>query len=409
MATTAGVRERRRPLAALLAAEAISATGSQMTLLALPWFVLVTTGSPARMGVVVAADLVPMVVLALPGGALAGRLGARRTMLACDLARAPLIGLVPLLHALGLLSFPVLVGLVVLHGLFWPPYWASQGALLPELVGDDRELLTRASALFQAATRLTLLVGPALGGVLIGWLGPADVLIVDAATYLVAFALVAGFVPAGRGPAAAAGNLRGMLAGVRVLLGDRLLRAWTVSASLSQMGFQTLLIALPVLAFTRYGQNPKVAGLLIGAWGGGALLGSLVALRLPSSLPPLTVGSVAGLGQALPLWLLVVPLPAAAAVAVLGVAGLANGVRVPPLRAVTLLRMPPSLRVQAMTAEATLPTAAGLLALAVASPALETLGVTPVLAGVAAVATTAAVTFAAVAMGPEGRAGPAGS
>jgi hypothetical protein len=236
------------------------------------------------------------------------------------------------------------------------------------------------------------------------------VLIVDAASYLVAFALVAGFVPAGRvRAAAAADDLRGMLAGVRVLLGDRLLRAWTVSASLSQMGFQTLLIALPVLAFTSYGQNPKVAGLLIGAWGGGALLGSLVALRLPGSLPPLTVGSVAGLGQALPLWLLVVPLPAAAAVAVLGVAGLANGIRVPPLRAVTLLRMPPSLRVQAMTAEATLPTAAGLLALAVASPVLETLGVTPVLAGVAAVATTAAVTFAAVAMGPEGRAGPAGS
>ena len=403
--TTPGVRERRRPLAALLAAEAISTTGAQMTLLALPWFVLVTTGSAARMGVVVAADLVPMVVLALPGGALAGRLGARRTMLACDLARAPLIGLVPLLHALGLLSFPVLVGLVVLHGLFWPPYWASQGALLPELVGDDRELLTRASALFQAATRLTLLIGPALGGLLIGWLGPANVLIVDAATYLVAFVLVAGFVPAGRGRAAAAGDLRGMLAGVRVLLGDRLLRAWTVSASLSQMGFQTLLIALPVLAFTSYDQNPKVAGLLIGAWGGGALLGSLVALRLPSSLPPLTVGSLAGLGQALPLWLLVAPLPAAAAVAVLGVAGLANGIRVPPLRAVTLLRMPPSLRVQAMTAEATLPTAAGLLALAVASPALETLGVTPVLAGVAAVATTAAATFAAVAMGPEGRAG----
>jgi MFS family permease len=409
MATTLGVRERRRPLAALLAAEAISTTGSQMTLLALPWFVLVTTGSPARMGVVVAADLVPMVVLALPGGALAGRLGARPTMLACDLARAPLIGLVPLLHALGLLSFPVLVGLVVLHGLFWPPYWASQGALLPELVGNDRELLTRASAMFQAATRLTLLVGPALGGVLIGWLGPANVLIVDAATYLVAFALVAGFVPAGRGRAAAAGDLGGMLAGVRVLLGDRLLRAWTVSATLSQMGFQTLLIALPVLAFTSYGRNPKVAGLLIGAWGGGALLGSLVALRLPSDLPPLTVGSVAGLGQALPLWLLVLPLPAAAAVAVLGVAGLANGIRVPPLRAVTLLRMPPSLRVQAMTAEATVPTAAGLLALAVASPALETLGVTPVLAGVAAVAATAAVIFAAVALRPDGRAEPARS
>jgi len=81
MATTR-VRERPGPLAALLAAEVISTTGSQMTLLALPWFVLVTTGSPARMGLVVAADLLPMVVLAIPGGAVAGRLGARPTMLA---------------------------------------------------------------------------------------------------------------------------------------------------------------------------------------------------------------------------------------------------------------------------------------------------------------------------------------
>jgi MFS family permease len=270
---------------------------------------------------------------------------------------------------------------VVLHGLFWPPYWASQGALLPELVGDDRHRLTRASALFQAATRLTLLAGPALGGLLIGWLGPAQVLAVDAASYLVAFVLVAGFVPAGGGRPAATGDLRGMLAGVRVLVGDRLLRAFVVSVSLSQMGFQTLLIALPVLAYARHGQDPRVAGLLIGAWGGGALLGSLAALRLPSRLPPLTVASLAGLGQALPLWLLAAPLPAPAAVAVLGLAGLANGIRVPPLRAVTLLRIPPGLRVQAMTAESTLSTTAGLLALALAGPALETLGTTPVLAG----------------------------
>jgi MFS family permease len=399
MPTTLGTGRPHGALAALLVAEAVSTTGSQMTLVALPWFVLVTTGSPARTGLVVAADLVPMVLLAIPGGALAGRLGARRTMLASDLARAPLIGLVPVLHALGVLSFPVLVGLVFCHGVFWPPYFASQGALLAELLGGDRRRLTRASALFQAVTRATLLVGPALGGVLIASVGPADVLLLDAASYLVAFVLVARCIPAGgRAPAAAGGG--GMLRGVRVLLGDELLRAWTLAASLSQMGFQTLLLALPVLAFTRYGQDPRVAGLLVGAWGGGALAGSLVALRLPGRLPPLTVGSVAGLGQALPLWLLVVSLPAPVAVAVLGVAGLANGIRVPPLRAVTVLRMPPASRVQAMTAEATLPTAAGLLALAVAGPALEAFGVAPVFAGVAAVATTAAVGFAAVALRP---------
>ncbi|MFL6185703.1 MAG: MFS transporter, partial [Actinomycetes bacterium] len=68
------------------------------------------------MGLVVAADLLPMVVLAIPGGAVAGRLGARRTMLACDLARLPLVGLVPLLHAVGALSFPV-----------WSGWWPSTG------------------------------------------------------------------------------------------------------------------------------------------------------------------------------------------------------------------------------------------------------------------------------------------
>jgi hypothetical protein len=401
------VDRSRGPLAALLLAEVVSTTGSQMTLVALPWFVLVATGSPARMGLVVAADLAPMLLLAIPAGALAARLGARRTMLVSDLARVPLIGLVPVLHALGVLSFPLLVGLVFLHGAFWPTYSASQAALLPALAGDDQGRLTRASALFQAVTRLTLLAGPALAGVLIGWLGPTTVLLLDAATYLVAFLLVAGCIPADdRAPAAE--PVRGMLAGVRVLLGDELLRAWTLAAGLSQMGFQTLLLALPVLAFTRYDQDPRVAGLLIGAWGGGALLGSLVALRLPSRLPPLTVGSLAGFGQALPLWLLVASVSAPAAVAALLLAGLANGIRVPPLRAVTMLRMPPPLRVPAMTAETMLLTAAGLLALAVAAPALERLGVTPVLAGAAAVATAAAGWFAVATAPARSGAAPRG-
>jgi hypothetical protein len=318
-------------------------------------------------------------------------------MLASDLARAPLIALVPLLHILGVLSFPLLVGLVVVHGAFRPSYYASQAALLPQLLGHEQRRLTQASALFQGATRLTLLAGPALGGVLIGWLGATNVLLVDAATYLVAFALVARGIPAvARSPRAA--PVGGMLAGLRVLWGDELLRAWTLAGTGSQMAFQSLMAALPVLAFTRYGQDPRMAGMLVGAWGGGALLGSLAALRLPARLAPLTVGSLAWLGQAVPLWLLIVRLPAVIAVAVLLTAGLSNGIRVPPLRAMVLLRIPPWLRVQALTAETTLPFAAGLVALLVGSPALEAFGVAPVLAATAAVATTGAAGFAVVAV-----------
>lgn len=110
------------------------------------------------------------------------------------------------------------------------------------------------------------------------------------------------------------------------------------------------------------------------------------------------MGSLAWLGQAVPLWLLIVRLPAVIAVAVLLTAGLSNGIRVPPLRAMVLLRIPPWLRVQALTAETTLPFAAGLVALLVGSPALEAFGVAPVLAATAAVATTGAAGFAVVAV-----------
>ena len=72
---------RDRRLLALLVAETISTTGSQMTWLALPWFVLVTTGSATKTSFVMAAELVGLAFLGLPGGKVLGRLGARRTMI----------------------------------------------------------------------------------------------------------------------------------------------------------------------------------------------------------------------------------------------------------------------------------------------------------------------------------------
>ena len=71
----------------LLAAEVVSTTGSQMTWLALPWFVLVTTGSATRTSIVVAAELAGLGLLGIPGGKLLARIGAWRTMVLADGAR----------------------------------------------------------------------------------------------------------------------------------------------------------------------------------------------------------------------------------------------------------------------------------------------------------------------------------
>ena len=71
---------RDRRIAALLTAEVISSLGTQMTWLALPWFVLRTTGSPQHMTWVIIAEVLPVGVLGFWGGAIASRLGTRRTL-----------------------------------------------------------------------------------------------------------------------------------------------------------------------------------------------------------------------------------------------------------------------------------------------------------------------------------------
>jgi MFS family permease len=90
---------RERSLVALLVAEAVSTTGAQMTWLALPWFVLTTTGSAGRMVLVVAAEAIGLALFGLPGGSVLARLGPRRMMMLSDGVRGPLTLLIPILQA----------------------------------------------------------------------------------------------------------------------------------------------------------------------------------------------------------------------------------------------------------------------------------------------------------------------
>lgn len=88
---------RQPSLLALLVAEVVSTTGTQMTWLALPWFVLVTSGSATKMGIVAAVELAGIALCGIPGGVVSARLGARRTLLVADGVRGPLVAAVPVL------------------------------------------------------------------------------------------------------------------------------------------------------------------------------------------------------------------------------------------------------------------------------------------------------------------------
>ena len=379
---------RSGSIRALLAAEVISTTGAQMTWIALPWFVLTTTGSATRMSLVMAAELIGLALAGLPGGWLIRRLGARRTMLVCDAARAPVMLLVPALHWLDALPFASLVATAFAIGALSAPYFTASRVILPELLGEDERTMSQASALFQGATRITLLLGPVTAGVLIGVIGAPAVLVVDAATYVIAVALVAFFVPATK-PMVEQGQDRGVIAGLRWVARDPLIRAWRLCFIVGDAAWQAIFIALPVLVVARYDSDPRIVGALFAAFGVGAVLGNVAAYRLVRDVDGLRLIATVALGQALPLWLLVFELPATAAVGALFASGVANGLINPSLHAIMTLRIPAALRPSVITGLMTLHSLAMPIGLLGAGPLLDAYGVGPVFMGTAAIQTVA--------------------
>jgi predicted MFS family arabinose efflux permease len=378
---------RDRSILALLVAEVVSTTGAQMTWLALPWFVLVTSGSATHTTFVVAAEVIGLALLGFPGGRVLGRLGARRTMMLCDGARAPLMLVIPVLHWTAGVSFPLLLAVAFALGALAAPYYAAQKVIVPELIGEDEQRVTEANALFQGANRVTILVGPALAGLLIGLIGATPVLVIDAATYLVSLFLVAVFVPQ-RPPAPQEEEHRSVRAGLRFIARDRLLRVWWPTFALGDAAWTAFFIAVPVLVLDRFGHHASIAGLLIASFGVGAVMGNAISFKyLTRRFAGLAVIAMFAMFQALPLWLLWLPLPALALAGLILASGLANGLVNPSLHTITTLRVPAPLRPNVLTTAMVGWAVVNPLGLFVTGPVLDAFGTTPVLVGFAAVQT----------------------
>jgi MFS family permease len=386
---------RQRSIVALVSAETISSLGTHMTFLALPWFVLQTTGSATRMGVVLAAELAPVALLGIPSGSVVARWGARRTMLVGDLARAPLIASIPALNALGWLTFPLLLVIVALVGVFIAPYFASQRLVLPELVGDDEHVVAQANAVLEGAQRTTSMLGPALAGLLIAAVSAPAVLVFDAATFLASFVVLALFVPR-RPPLPATDDGRGVLAGIRFVLRDRLLRVLGFTALVANGLGQMMSASLIVLAHDEF-DSSWVAGAFFAAFGAGAIVGSLVAVRLVGRHDPLRLGATAFVALTLPIFALALELPVPGVMIVLAVSSFFGPLVNAPLIGVITMRTPEALRAKVMTAVLTTALLAGPLGLLVVGPLLQDWGPRPVFLLVATGELLATLPFAWVA------------
>lgn len=348
-----GVSGKRslRPLGGVLAAIAVSLTGTRISLVALPWFVLVTTGSATRTGLVAFCEMAPYVLVKAFTGPLVDRIGPRAVSWTTDLASAAAAASIPLLHTLDLLSFPVLLGLVAVIGAARGPGDLAKEVMVPEAAERGGVPLERATGLSGAVERLASTVGPAAGGALVALLGPLPGLVLNAVCFALGSVIVAVALPRGMGrpavdtaaPADGAepGYWRRFGEGFTFLRGEPLLLAVIVMVGITNFldaAMTTLL--LPVWA-RESGNGPTAIGLIGSAMGAAAVAGSLIAAMAAHRLRRRMVFLGGFLLAGAPRFLvLAVDAPLGAVLAVFAVSGFGAGFINPVLGAVLIERVP---------------------------------------------------------------------
>jgi MFS family permease len=264
------------PIYALLAGSLVSNIGNQITALAVPWFVLETTGSASKTGIAAAATLVPMAISMLFGGAIVDRMQQKHLAIFSDLMSFVTVAAVPLLyHTIGL-NFIALLVLMFLGAMFDTPGGTARQTMVPALAKRANLPLEKVNSWFGTIGAATSLLGAPLAGVLIAIFGAANVLWFDAATFLVSALLVTAFVPlAARAIPSGASFLADVREGFTFLMRQRGLRSIVLTATVINFLLSPLFgVVIPYFANTVYGSATKL-GLMMGGFGLGALLGSI--------------------------------------------------------------------------------------------------------------------------------------
>ena len=173
------------PLYALYGTSLVSATGDIMAAVAIPWFVLQTTGSASLMGIAAFFSVLPIIIAMLFGGTLVDRIGYKQVSVFADFASGITMLMIPILHLTIGIEFWQLVLLVFLGNLLDAPGRSARQAMIPELAEAAGVSLERATSLASAFSRATSMLGAPLAGIVIAVTSAPIVLIIDAATFLV--------------------------------------------------------------------------------------------------------------------------------------------------------------------------------------------------------------------------------
>ncbi len=294
-----------------------SLLGDYFNFIALPWLVLQETGSPLALGTVLALEGVPRALFMLLGGAITDRLSSRTIMLASDIVRFFMCGLLLALVLTGTVNLWALYVIALAFGLVGGFFQPAAGAVMPTLVQSGQ--LQTANALYQGSSQLLGFVGPMLAGAVIaafggasagiggpGSLGVAIAFGVDAVSFLVSIlTLWLMRVPApvrAQVEQKAENVLESIRDGIGFVWQDSVMRMLFIVMAAANMFFVgPIEVGIPVLARLRLPEGVAAYGIIIAAYAGGNLVGTILSGMIPPGprFKAFTIVSLFGFGLAL--------------------------------------------------------------------------------------------------------------
>jgi MFS family permease len=259
--------------------QTVSVVGSEVTILALPTIaILQLHATPVQVGILAAMQQVAFPVLALFAGVFVDRMRRRPLMIAADSMRAIAVLSIPLVAAVGALTLLQLYAVALILGVGTVIFDIAYLAYVPSLV--SRNDLLEANTKLEISFSGSRLAGPSLGGVLIQLIGAAQAMVADAFSFVLSVISIIWIrqpEPSAQHPTTPrAGVLAEIREGLRLVLHDPILRALLIMLTIGGIGFHLQDPALFLFAYRNVHLSPGLFGLVLGAGGGGSIVGALV-------------------------------------------------------------------------------------------------------------------------------------
>jgi len=276
---------RSGPFRNLWVATLLSLFGDFFSYIAMAWLVLQLTGSSFALGAVLMVGALPRGILMLVGGAFADRWSPRTTMLGSMVLRAVLVAPLAVIVLTGHAMMWELYAISFVFGVVDAFFIPARSSYLPRIVADHE--LEPGNAVLNVSGMGAVIVGPALGGLVVAALGSGWAFAADAACFAVGVLFVL-WLPSAQKAADEAAKQGGgltsqIVAGFRYAWADVGIRATLIIiAVLDFVAGGALNVGLPVLAHDRYGIGANGLGIMLGAWGAGATIGAASAGFIPA-------------------------------------------------------------------------------------------------------------------------------